>query len=67
MKKSVLFFLLFIGSLLQAKTIEVCKTCPVSTIKKAIQLAENGDEIHIKKGVYKENNIELNKSLKLHS
>lgn len=58
----ILFCLLFITNcyFLQAKTIEVCKSCPISSVKKAVEIAESGDEIFIKKGVYKENNIEVN-------
>ena len=52
MKK--IFFLLFLFSvlILQANQIEVCKSCNISTIKKAIEIAEDGDEIFIRKGVY---------------
>jgi nitrous oxidase accessory protein len=63
MKKVTFLFLLFSITLLQAKKIEVCKNCEISTIKKAIELAENGDEIFIKKGIYKENDIEVNKAV----
>lgn len=56
---SILFFLISLN-LLQAKQIVVCKTCEVSTIKNALELAKNGDEIFIKKGIYKENDIEVN-------
>lgn len=55
----ILFFLISLN-LLQAKQIVVCKTCEVSTIKNALELAKNGDEIFIKKGIYKENDIEVN-------
>ncbi|PKP26625.1 MAG: nitrous oxide reductase family maturation protein NosD [Bacteroidetes bacterium HGW-Bacteroidetes-2] len=37
-----------------ANTITVCKDCKVSSIKKAIELAIDGDTILIKKGTYKE-------------
>ena len=59
MKK--IFFLLFLFSvlILQANQIEVCKSCNISTIKKAIEIAEDGDEIFIRKGVYQENDIEV--------
>jgi nitrous oxidase accessory protein len=66
MRKITLFFFLFSFTILQAKLIEVCKTCEISTLKKAIELAENGDEIFIKKGIYKENNIEITKELKIY-
>ena len=66
MKNIALFFFLISATTLQAKKIEVCNSCPISTIKKAIELAENGDEIFIRKGFYKENNIEINKSVTIY-
>ena len=45
---------LFFVSFLQAKQIEVCATCEIKTIKEAISIAKDGDEIIIKGGVYKE-------------
>ena len=66
MKNIALFFFLISATFLQAKKIEVCNSCPISTIKKAIEIAENGDEIFIKKGIYKENNIEINKSVTIY-
>jgi len=65
MKYVILFFLFFIFFTATAKQIEVCKTCTIKTIKDAIKIAENGDEILIKKGLYKENNIAINKSISL--
>jgi len=62
--KNYLFLILpFCFTILQAKQIEVCKSCTISTIKQAIEIAEDGDEIFIKKGIYKENDIEVNKSI----
>jgi nitrous oxidase accessory protein len=63
MKNYLFIFLLLCCTLLHAKQIEVCKSCTISTIKQAVEIAEDGDEIFIKKGVYKENDIEINKSL----
>lgn len=65
MKNYLFLFLLFCFTLLHAKQIEVCKSCTISTIKQAIEIAEDGDKIFIKKGVYKENDIEVNKSITL--
>jgi nitrous oxidase accessory protein len=48
---------------LSAKTIVVCTNCDVSTVKNAISLAVDGDTILIKKGIYYENEIEINKTL----
>jgi len=63
MNKISFVFLLFSITFLQAKQIEVCASCDISTIKEAIVIAEDGDEIFIRKGVYQENDIEVNKSL----
>jgi nitrous oxidase accessory protein len=63
MKNYLFLYFLFSFSFLQAKQIEVCKTCNISTIKQAIEIAEDGDEIFLRKGVYKENDIEVNKEL----
>ena len=46
-----------------AQTIEVCKTCSISSIKKSIEVAKDYDTIIIKKGTYKEHNIVVNKPL----
>ena len=43
--------------------IEVCKTCPISTIKEAIRQAKDFDTILINKGNYKEHDILVNKPL----
>lgn len=57
---------LFIGILflilpyfIEAKTIEVCNTCEIKTLKSAIELAENGDTILLKKGTYKEQDLHI--------
>jgi nitrous oxidase accessory protein len=61
---SFLFFLLYI-TVIQSKQIEVCKSCDISTIKHAIEIAEDGDAIFIRKGIYQENDVEVNKSVTL--
>lgn len=48
-----------------AKTITVCSTCPVKTIHEAINQASDGDIVLVKKGVYKEANLKINKSITL--
>ena len=43
-----IFFLplfLFFANVLQAKQIEVCSTCEIKTLKEAISIADDGDEI----------------------
>lgn len=66
--KHYIFFLLigffsFTNSWSQAIT--VCATCPVKTIHEAIKKASEGDTILVKKGVYKESNIKIDKSITL--
>ncbi len=53
-----LSLLLFIPTL-EAKEIVVCPGCEVSSIKQAVDLANNGDTIRIQKGLYKEHDIEI--------
>ncbi|WP_457642598.1 nitrous oxide reductase family maturation protein NosD [Persephonella sp.] len=49
-----------------SKTLTVCKEkCQYSSIKEAISFAENGDTLVIKKGIYKEGNIIVYKSIKI--
>ncbi|RAJ15053.1 nitrous oxide reductase family maturation protein NosD [Olleya aquimaris] len=65
MTKTILsFIILLITSLFShAQTINVCETCPVSTLKKAITQAKDFDTIRVKKGTYKEHSILVDKSL----
>ncbi len=60
---NILFFITF--TFPHAKTITVCPDCKISSIKKALQIANDGDTILIKKGIYKEGNILIKKSVKL--
>lgn len=60
-KYSILIFLF--GITLAHSQITVCNACEVSTIEKAINLAKNGDTIFIKKGIYKENDLLIDKSV----
>jgi len=50
---------------LQAKTITVCSSCDVTSIKKGVAIASPFDTLLIKKGVYKEVNIVIDKPLTL--
>ena len=63
--KHLLAFLLVIlmASTTIAQTIEVCNSCPTSTIQSAITQAKDFDTILVKKGTYKEYNIVVNKPL----
>jgi len=67
MRRIYCFIIFFLSiSSLFAKQIEVCSTCDTKTIKEAILIANDGDEIIIKSGVYKEHGVILiNKSVKI--
>lgn len=59
MKQAIFLIFLLFASTLESKEIIVCQNCEVSSIKKAVKLAESGDTIRIKKGIYKEYEIEI--------
>ena len=64
MKNLIVFIIaIFIANISIAQTIEVCKTCDISTLKDAIAQAKDLDTIIIKKGTYKEHSIFIDKSL----
>jgi nitrous oxidase accessory protein len=66
MKEIGLFIVsLLCFSLSYGKQIEVCGSCEVTSISQAIEQAEDGDEILIKSGTYKEHSILVNKSVKI--
>ena len=50
---------------LWSQTITVCATCPVKSIKEAVKQASEGDTILVKKGIYKEANIKIDKGITL--
>lgn len=50
---------------LWSKTITVCSTCQVKTIQEALDQAADGDTILVKKGIYKEANLKIDKSISL--
>lgn len=62
-----LFFLLFVYSFgfASAKIIHVGNSYPFKSIKKAVAIAQAGDSIIIQKGIYKEGNIVISKSISL--
>ncbi|PQV48426.1 nitrous oxidase accessory protein [Jejuia pallidilutea] len=64
MKHLTVFFIaiLMAGNAI-AQTIEVCTSCPISTLKSAIEKAKDFDTILVKKGNYKEHGIIVNKPL----
>ncbi len=60
-----LIFFLFTSSISLAKTITVCSTCAVKSIQQAVNQAEEGDVVLVKKGIYKESNIIIRKGITL--
>ncbi len=69
MKKNlhIFFILLLIFGTVKvwAKTINVCNSCTVKTIQEGINQAVAGDTVLVKKGIYKEINIIIDKSIVL--
>ncbi len=64
MKKICLTLLVFVSVFsVYGRQIEVCDSCEVKTIKEAVALSQDGDEIIIKEGVYKEHDIVVEKSI----
>ncbi len=63
----LLVFLILIGGsqFLMGRTITICSTCKVSSIKQGIAMAVEYDTLLIKKGTYKEYNIVIDKPLTL--
>ncbi|MFD1096507.1 nitrous oxide reductase family maturation protein NosD [Salegentibacter chungangensis] len=65
--RNLIFFLFSLYAFtVSASEIEVCKSCRITSIQDAVNIAENGDTIRIRKGIYKEYDITIiNKSLHL--
>lgn len=61
----LLLIFVLAGLNLNARTIEVCQDCSIKTIKEAISIAENGDTILVKAGIYKESAILISKEIHL--
>lgn len=61
----LVFILLLVPFFGFAKQIDVCETCELSSIQKAIAAADSGDVILIKPGTYKEHDITVDKPLTL--
>jgi len=54
---------LFVTQCVFAQNITVCETCEIRSLKQAIDTAKPGDTILVKKGIYKEFNILVDKPL----
>lgn len=59
----IVMSVIFMTKLSIAQNITVCKTCPISTLKKAIAHAKDFDTIVVKSGTYKEFDVNVNKPL----
>lgn len=62
---AVLISLCCWGNQLHAKTVDICPTCTVKSIKDGVSLASDFDTLLIHKGTYKEHNIIIEKPLTL--
>jgi nitrous oxidase accessory protein len=62
MRYILVLFSLF-SFLTQANTIEVCASCDIKTIKDAVLIAKDGDTVLVKKGIYKETMIDVNRAI----
>ena len=58
-----IFFLKLSASTVFAQNLEVCASCEFTSITEAIEKAQEFDTIYIKKGIYKEFNIEITKPI----
>ena len=66
MNKYLIFLLsIFFCVPLSAKEIKVSKSGVVKSVKQALQQAKDGDVIKIEKGIYKEYDINVEKSVKI--
>ena len=66
MQKVIFFSLCFLACQSAfSKTVEVCSTCSVTTLKEAFETVQNGDEVILKSGYYKEHDLELKHGIKL--
>ena len=50
---------------MKAEQIDVCASCPITTVSQAIDIAEDDDVINIQKGIYKEHGLIVNKSVQI--
>ena len=54
---------IILSTVLAARTIVVGKNQPITSIRKAIELAKEKDTILVQTGIYKEGNIVINKNI----
>ena len=65
LKKKIFLFAVFISLIAKAqtKTITVCNTCDIKSIKEGVNLAQDKDTVLVKKGTYYEHLIYVNKAI----
>lgn len=62
---AILLLTLMLSVTSWAKTIEVCADCESTTIKEAIEVAEDGDTILVHKGLYQEYELIIDKQVRI--
>lgn len=65
MRCFLIILLLLSGNYAYSNTIVVGKNKPITTLREAIRVANNGDTVLLHKGTYREGNIIINKSIAL--
>ena len=61
--KYVFLLVLIIPLIVKGSTIEVCSSCEIKTIKKGVSLAQEGDTVLVKNGIYKETIIDISNGI----
>ncbi len=61
----IVLIISFLGCSAYADTLEVCSTCEYTSVRTAIEQANDGDEVLVRSGIYSEGNILVNKSIRL--
>lgn len=62
---AILILAISVGVQASNRTIEVCAQCQIKTIRSSLENARDGDLIFVKSGTYKEETLEIKKSLSL--
>jgi nitrous oxidase accessory protein len=65
MQRTLIIFLIFFTNLAFAKTIVVGKNQVITSLKYAVEIANDGDTILLQKGIYREGNIIIDKPIRL--
>ncbi len=65
MLRLLTFTLIFSANLLQAKVLEVCPTCPLTSIRQGIAAAGHCDTVLVQPGTYRESGLKIEKPLTL--